>query len=245
MDGFNVIPIESELKKDLGNLNLNKNATNSDIRGTSTIDENEAAQNNNEETTKTSLFSSILFLLGIVSFAGVIGYFIFIILSWQNTLSQIGEYSANLASQKDKIDQKELQDFIDLDKSLKAVKQRLGRHILNTEILKFMNSNLRSSITLTDYNIEAKDTTVELSFNSIASSFKDMAEQTERLFLLKQIGLVQSFSVANISLESDSKKLKFMIRVNFDRLKVSALELSKQMPNQNNVTPTAPSQTQS
>ena len=136
-----------------------------------------------------------------------------------------------MSESKKNIDTNELQNFITLDKSLNAIKQRLSRHILNSEVLKFMNSNLRTSLALTNYSIDVKEQNVEVSFDSVAASLKDMTEQSERLYALKQSGLIKNYSVSGISFEQDFKRTRFNTKVVFDRSKVSALALSSNSKN--------------
>ncbi len=219
MEGFNIIHIESEQKKTAPNFDIRSN---SNVLGSTEPEKPEVVP------PKTStLLSNIFFLLSIISFVGVIGYLGFVIYSWKSNLGEIALFSKSLSEQKDKLNKNELQEFINLDKSLKAVKQRLSKHILNTEVLKFVNSNIRTSIAITDYAIEAKEKSVDVTFNSVATSFKDLAEQTERLYTLKQKGDIQTFTVSNVTIDNDSRKIKFTVRVGLDRSKVSALEVSK------------------
>ena len=231
MDGFNVIPVDIENKiksaQDSANKRVDLNTGSGNSNFINTLNNNtEPETPPKEEVQKSSFLGTIIFLLGFASFLGVVGYFAFIILSWQNTLSQIGDYSAKLSESKKNIDTNELQNFITLDKSLNAIKQRLSRHILNSEVLKFMNSNLRTSLALTNYSIDVKEQNVEVSFDSVAASLKDMTEQSERLYALKQSGLIKNYSVSGISFESDLKRTRFNTKVVFDRSKVSALALS-------------------
>lgn len=221
MDGFNVIPIQSETDKIIP------------VKPEVVVPNNTSFEKKVEKVTPAKNMSSgflsgnFLFLISIFSFLGVFGYFFFLVFTWTQSLDQIGNLAQLMNQQKDKINKDELQDFINTDKVLKAINQRLASHTLNSEILNFMNANLRSNLQVTDYKIENKDREVELNITSISPSFKEISEQSSRLLILRSQGLINNFSFSNLSIESDGKKLRFTTKVTFDRSKVSALAFAK------------------
>jgi hypothetical protein len=102
------------------------------------------------------------------------------------------------------------------------MKSRLSDHILPTFIFSFLNKNMRNTVQVTEYKVENKESGVDVSFQCIAPTFKDMAEQTEKMTELKKSSQIKNFSLSNLFIETDTGKIRFTIKVEFDRSKVSA-----------------------
>jgi hypothetical protein len=141
-------------------------------------------------------------------------------------LEQIGGYSQALTQLNSQIDLTEMKEFQAMDITLKAINGKLGKHVLNTAILAMVNQNIRRSLQVTEYRLDIKETEVEVNISAIAPSFKELAEQTERFFQLKDRGDLKNFTVTDLSLEAETKRVKFSMRLVFDKSKFSALTTS-------------------
>jgi len=211
MDGFNVIPVEKNSPKDIA---VAASAINSPSIEIATDD---------KKATKNSASSSLFFLLSILALLGVILYFGYLVWYRYYMLGQIVYYGEQMTTISKNIDKKEMENFRSIDKVLKTINSKLGKHVLNSQILIFVNNNIRNSLQVTEYLVNVKAEDVEVSVTAIAPTFKDFAEQTEKLFALKEASSIKSFSISNLSFEQDTKRLRFTTRLVFDRSKVSAL----------------------
>ena len=211
MDGFNVIPVDKESFKNT-------------IGQAASLDSSVEILDEEKEKTKLIEASKLswFFVFGIMSIIGVVGYFGFLVFSRIDMLSQIADLSSQLNTVAKNIDVKEMQNFQAMDVTLKTINGKLATHVLNYEILNLVNQNIRNSLQITEYRLDTKDKEVEVNLTAIAPSFKELAEQTEKFFVLKDDGQIKSFSVSNLTFESDTKRLKFNIRIIFDKSKVSA-----------------------
>jgi len=216
MDGFNVIPIDKDLTLP------NSEKTQSNPYQNSNVEIVDEAS----KKAKASEGSSFFLVVSVFVLLGVIGYFLFLVFYRYYLIGQITEYGQNLVELSTTIDKAEMAEFRTIDQRLKAINTKLDRHVLNSEILRFINANIRSNVQVTEYRLDAKDKEVEVTVVAVAPSFKEFAEQTEKLFTLKSNGQIKSFSVSNMSFEADTRRLRFNTRIVFDRTYVSALFLS-------------------
>jgi hypothetical protein len=176
----------------------------------------------NPENPKTLMTESLVKILISLFFIGSLVYCGYLFFLRFDTLTQIEEYSFRLRNVETKISKKEIEEFKYMDTILKSMKSRLSDHILPTFIFSFLNKNMRNTVQVTEYKVENKESGVDVSFQCIAPTFKDMAEQTEKMTELKKSSQIKNFSLSNLFIETDTGKIRFTIKVEFDRSKVSA-----------------------
>jgi uncharacterized OB-fold protein len=70
--------------------------------------------------------------------------------------------------------------------------------------------------------VEVKEKDVDVNIVMTAPSFKELAEQTEKLFYMKEKGEIRSFSVSNLSFESETRRARFSVNIIFDKTKTVA-----------------------
>jgi hypothetical protein len=104
-----------------------------------------------------------------------------------------------------------------MDLSLKAINGKLNNHVLTSFIFSTVNQNIRSSLQVSEYRVDVKEKVVEVNLVAVTPSFKELAEQTEKFFEMKEKGDIQSFSVSNLSFEAETKRAKFSVNIIFDK----------------------------
>jgi hypothetical protein len=68
---------------------------------------------------------------------------------------------------------------------------------------------------------------------SVAQSFRELAEQTEKMADLKLVGAIKDFRVAQMALESDGRKVRYTLNLIFDKNKISVGALAKESGSNN------------
>jgi hypothetical protein len=68
---------------------------------------------------------------------------------------------------------------------------------------------------------------------SVAPSFRELAEQTEKMADLKLVGAIKDFRVAQMALESDGRKVRYTLNLIFDKNKISVGALAKESGSNN------------
>ncbi len=219
MDGFNVIPVDKSIYRPANANNTQEPQTSSvgvnSNFGIEIVDE-EAEKNKPKEGGGVFLLISVLLLL--FSFA----YFGFLIFKRVNSLNKITDYSNQLHELGLSIDKVEMEEFKNMEKSLKFMNGKMANHILNSGIFIFINNNIRNNLQVTDYKIDVKDKTVEADLSSVSPTLKDLTEQSEKLYILKQSGSIKDFNIYNISIEPDTKRVRSSMKLVFEKTKVSA-----------------------
>jgi hypothetical protein len=137
-------------------------------------------------------------------------------------LSQISDYGEKLKELSASIDKNELESYRAMDKTLNAVNSKLSRHIVNSDLISLVNKNIRTNIQVSEYRLEVKEKEVELNLSMISPSFKELAEQSEKILELKDNNQIKSFNVANLSFEQETKKVRFTMRIVFDKTKITS-----------------------
>lgn len=222
MDGFNVIPISNSPGVQSSGSFAAANSSSGPVDvGIEFVDEE-------KEKAKAAAAAGIswAFVFSIIALIGVLGYFGFLVFYRVSMITQIQNYTDQMVTLGKNIDVKEMKDFQAMDITLNTINGKLSNHVLTAQIFSFINQNIRSNLEITDYSLEVKDKTVNVSLVAIAPTFKELAEQTEKLFLLRESGYLQSFSVSNLSFESQTRRLHFTIMISFDKSKVSASALN-------------------
>lgn len=224
MDGFNVIPIDKSISSTPTSI-----STKSSNNGVEII--------RDDAVPVAKAKGGGLFLtLSIFILLGVILYFIYLVYSRFAMLNDINFLGDQLNTIGKNIDKNEMEDFRTMDKKLKTINQKLSRHTLNSQIFIFVNNNIRNTLQITEYRLDVKDKEVEVTLAAIAPSFKEFAEQTEKLFQLKESGSIKSFRISNLSFEADTRRLRFTTSLVFDRALVSAITPVGTSTNPNNIT---------
>lgn len=222
MDGFNTIPIENTNSGTGIPASVQSNIP---IQ-TNPVSSNVEIADSSKKIEKKGGLGSTLFLIAILSIVAVLGYFVFLVFYRISMLNQIVNYGDQMQTISKNIDKAEMEEFRSMDKILKTINEKLGKHVLNSQILIFVNNNIRNTLQITEYRVEVKEKDVDVSLTAIAPSFKEFAEQTEKLFVLKEEGNIKSFNISNMAFESETRRLRFTTRLVFDRSKVSASALS-------------------
>jgi hypothetical protein len=218
MDGFNAIPIQQN--SGFQSQPQAKNPTNSsvsvptDASSIEIIDDSQPKPKSEE--------SSLFLMLSIVVLLGVFGYFGYLVFSRILMLQQITQIGADFEALSTTINKDEIEEFITLDESVKAINSRLDKHILVSNVLSFVNRNIRNNMQVSDYRVSTNGKDVEVVLVNISPSFKELAEQTEKMFELRNQGEIKSFSVSQLSLENDGRKVRFNLNILFDKTKMSA-----------------------
>jgi hypothetical protein len=220
MDGFNVIPVEKENNKPAPQTNSSAMSNRSDnfSAGIEIIDEE-------KEKVKAATDNSkgfLVFILAVFTMIGVLGYFGYLVFARTLMLSQISDYGEKLKELSASIDKNELESYRAMDKTLNAVNSKLSRHIVNSDLISLVNKNIRTNIQVSEYRLEVKEKEVELNLSMISPSFKELAEQSEKILELKDNNQIKSFNVANLSFEQETKKVRFTMRIVFDKTKITS-----------------------
>jgi hypothetical protein len=216
MDGFNVIPIGNDSKKTVlpfSTSNQNQNEPQFEV-----IDE----EKEKEKTLKTERSGSLFLILAYMFLLGVVGYFVFLVFYRMDLLNQISVMSQSLKNITQNIDKKEMEEFAAMDSSLKSMEGKLSKHVLVSNVIYTVNQNIRNTLQVSEYRVEVKEKDVDVNIVMTAPSFKELAEQTEKLFYMKEKGEIRSFSVSNLSFESETRRARFSVNIIFDKTKTVA-----------------------
>lgn len=222
MDGFNVIPLDKENFKDV----IPTSPKVAPKQGNTFDSSFEIIDEEKKENVITKSGGSFLYIVSVLSLVGVFVYFGFLVFYRLNILAQISAYGEQIRSISSSIDRKELEDFKVMDKTLKSINEKLGRHVLSSQVLLLVNKNIRTSLQVSEYKVDVKDKEVLVTLTSVAPTFREFAEQTEKFFAMKTEGRIKSFSVSNMSFESDTRRLRFTTQIVFDRNSMSALSVA-------------------
>lgn len=226
MDGFNVIPVDKGGFKGgvVPNPGSNSAPVLSPIDTSFEIVDEEQQAALDRKANGVSWF----FVLSIVTLIGTLGYFVFLVIYRVSMLQEVGAYSVELRNIRNNIDLKEMKEFQDMDTSLKAINGRLSKHALNSRIMRVVNSSIRNTLQVSEYRIDTKEKNVEVNLTAVAPSFKELAEQTEKFYDLKSQGIIQSFAVSSLNFENETRRMKFSVRLIFDKNKVTAASVNAQ-----------------
>jgi hypothetical protein len=153
---------------------------------------------------------------------GVVGYFVFLVFYRMDLLNQISVMSQSLKNITQNIDKKEMEEFAAMDSSLKSMEGKLSKHVLVSNVIYTVNQNIRNTLQVSEYRVEVKEKDVDVNIVMTAPSFKELAEQTEKLFYMKEKGEIRSFSVSNLSFESETRRARFSVNIIFDKTKTVA-----------------------
>jgi hypothetical protein len=219
MDGFNVISVAS---------NTSAPGQTAPVESAIEIIDEEKARAKAEPTS----LDVWLFWLSILFLISTLGYTAFMFVSRVSTVNQIIAYSEQIAGIGKNIDIKEIQDFQAMDNTLKIINTRLASHVMSSDVLYFVNQNIRKTLQITEYRFDTRPNEVEINLSAIAPSFRELAEQTEKFYVQKESGNIKSFAVTNLSFEAETKRVKFTLRIIFDRSKVNAVALTNSYDSQ-------------
>jgi hypothetical protein len=220
MDGFNVIPVEKENSKLTPQMPQSAMSSRSDnfSAGIEIVDEE-------KEKIKAAIESSRdfwVFLLSIFAMVAVLGFFGYLVFYRTLMLSQISDYGDKLKELSASINKDELESYRTMDNTLNAVNSKLSKHVVSSDLISLVNRNIRTSIQVSEYRLEVKEKEVEMNLTMISPSFKELAEQSEKFLELKNSGMIKSFNVANLSFEQETRKVRFSMRIVFDKTKITS-----------------------
>jgi uncharacterized protein Yka (UPF0111/DUF47 family) len=153
---------------------------------------------------------------------GVILYTAYLVFMRFYILNQISSVSSELQAIEQSVDKGSIETLKTVDQRLQMIKSRLSRHVLSGVVLDTINQYIRTTAQISEYKVETTDTELFVFLSEITPTFKDMAEQTEKLFDLKNTGIIKSFSITNLSYEQDTKRIRFTIKLVLDKTKYSA-----------------------
>lgn len=229
MDGFNSIPIDNNAWKSTSdNSSLSGASQNTKDLVGNTDKDIEITDETKKENKKNPL--AFLFPLSILCFLGVLLYFFYLVFLRWSTLQKVAILSEDFTALSRNINKDEIEDFIILDKSLKSISQKLSEHNHVSEVLDTVNRNIRTNIQVSDYRLETKGNEVSVGLTVVAPSFRELAEQTEKLSELKSSGQIKGFTVQQMALESDGRRVRFVLNIVFE--KRSVLMTSAAVPEQ-------------
>lgn len=234
MDGFNSIPIQNSAANS-GNMSTMQNiptnfeaATYKDnLMGGS--DGIEILDESSKQRQKNSF--GLLLPLSIFALCSSFGYFGYLVFNRIVSLEKIVLVSEQFQVLSRNISKNEIDNFLALDNSLKAIKQKIGGHTQLGGVLAFVNKNIRSSVQINDYRIESREKEVAVGLSSIAPTFRELAEQTEKMGELKASGAIKDFSITQMALESDGRRIRFTLNLIFDKSKISVAAIAFQNQN--------------
>jgi len=241
MDGFTLIPKRNKTNADINSVSLVDAAPEYKEQEKQTYNPNKIMENvgninlaidNNglpidlsekvvtEKDVKSSssmLDGGLLLFVSILLFLGALVYSGYLVFLRQIYVAQIEDYSFKIKSLESKINRSEIEDFKNMDEILKSLRGRIDKHILSNQVFAFINQNMRTTLQVTEYKVDPEpEGGVAVSFSCIVPNFKDMAEQTEKMVELQKSKLIKRFNISNLSLEQDSSKVRFTLRVVFD-----------------------------
>ncbi len=226
MDGFTSIPIQSagtQAQKE--NPPVFSSAPYKDNAVTEK-DGIQIAEDTGNKKEKSS--HSMLLSLSIISLLCVLGYFGYLVFLRIFTIEKISVLTDQFQVLSKNINKNDLDNFLAMDSSLKAINQKLQQHTQVGPVLAFVNRNIRSNVLVTDYAVDSQETLVVVTLASVAPTFKELAEQTEKMGELKITGAIKDFQISQMSLESDGRRVRFRLSVTFDKSKISVAALSAQ-----------------
>jgi hypothetical protein len=172
------------------------------------------------ETKKSDLeilsWTAYAVVTGVILYTGYLVFMRFYI------LNQISSVSAELQTIEQSVDKGSIETLKTVDQRLQMIKTRLSRHVLSGVVLDTINQYIRTTAQISEYKIETTETELTVSLSEITPTFKDMAEQTEKLFDLKNTGIIKSFTITNLSYEQDTRRVRFTIKLVLDKTKYSA-----------------------
>jgi hypothetical protein len=212
MEGFNIIPKESTTPAS----SVNKLV----VPPVKVGAELGATVKSATETKKSDL--QLLSWTAYAVVVGVILYTTYLVFMRFYILNQISSVSAELQTIEQSVDKGSIETLKTVDKRLQMIKTRLSRHVLSGVVLDTINQYIRTTAQVSEYKIETTETELTVSLSEITPTFKDMAEQTEKLFDLKNTGIIKSFTITNLSYEQDTRRVRFTIKLVLDKTKYSA-----------------------
>lgn len=236
MDGFTSIPIQNA-SANSGNLSSMQSIQTgfvTDPYKDNQVDSSDGIEivDNTPKKKETGSFGFMLPLSILTLFASF-GYFGYLVFNRFVTIEKIAVLSEQFQVLSGNINTNEIEEFIALDNSLKAINQKIGSHTQLGGIFAFVNKNIRSSVQVNDYRIESREKEVVVGLTSIAPTFRELAEQTEKMAELKTSGAIKDFNVTQMSLESDGRRVRYVLNLTFDKTKISVGALTAQNVIQN------------
>lgn len=228
MDGFTSIPIQSAGTGGAGNSggisgmgNIPTSFSSAPYKD-SAVGGNDGIEIVDDSAPKKEKVSfGFIFPLSILSLIAVFGYFGYLVFIRFVTLEKMTLLSEQFQVLASNINKSEIDEFLALDNSLKSVKQKLATHTQLAGILSFVNKNIRSNVQINDYRIDSREKEVVVGLSSVAPTFRELAEQTEKMAELKQTGAIKDFTVTQMSLESDGRRIRYTLNLIFDKSKIS------------------------
>ena len=231
MDGFTSIPIQNA-----GTSSANVSA----IQNISTAFESAPYKDNavgindgieivdNMAAKKEKVSFGFLLPLSILVMLVSFGYFAYLVFNRFTTIEKIALISEQFQVLSGSINKNEIEEFLALDNSLKAIKQKIGGHTQLGGVLAFVNKNIRSTVQINDYRIESREKEVVVGLSSVAPTFRELAEQTEKMVELKTFGTIKDFNITQMSLESDGRRVRYTLNLVFDKTKISVVAADTQ-----------------
>jgi len=231
MDGFTSIPIQNTAVSPSGQSGSQNSSTSFDtapykdnaVGGNDGIEIMDGSNNQREQTS-----FGFLLPLSVLTLFLSFGYFGYLVFDRFVTIEKIALLSEQFQVLSSNINKNEIDEFLALDNSLKAIKQKIGGHTQLAGILAFVNKNIRSNVQISDYRIESREKEVSVGLSSIAPTFRELAEQTEKMAELKTTGAIKDFSITQMALESDGRRIRYTLNLIFDKSKISAAALAAQ-----------------
>lgn len=165
----------------------------------------------------------VVWWLMIVSVVAAVGYIGYVVTLRFLTLSQIAGVSQELTQLQASFNKNEIADLKTVDQRLKLINSRLGNHILTAAVFDTINQHIRTTTQVSEYKVAVTESELNVSLSAIAPTFKDMAEQTERLFVMKDQNLIKSFTITNLAYEQDTRRVRFTVKLILDKSRYSAL----------------------
>lgn len=217
MDGFNVIPVDKGSSPGVIPPTPTIGTQLPSDVGFEIVDEAKEAERKVEATS-----GGWIFALSIITLIGVILYFIFLVIYRISLLTDIELYGQEMKKVGENIDKKEMKEFQAMDSTLQTIDSRLQKHILSYQILNLINSNLRSNLQVTEYKLDVREKDIEVNLTVVSPSAKELAEQTEKFYQMKEKGEIVNYSVSNMSIEPETRRVKFSAKVSFSKDKVNA-----------------------
>lgn len=157
--------------------------------------------------------------------AGAIGYIGYLVAMRFIILSKISGVSQELVQMQASFNRNEIEDLKTVDQRLKVINSRLSTHVLVASVFETINQHIRNTTQISEYKISTSDADVNVTLSAIAPTFKDMAEQTERLFIMKDQNLIKGFAITNLAYEQDTHKVRFTVKLVLAKNKYSALNM--------------------
>jgi hypothetical protein len=174
--------------------------------------------------------ADIIFWVTILAVVAALGFVVYVVAMRFILLSQITGVSQELQQFQASINKSQIEDLKTVDQRLRMINSRLSSHILSAVVLDNVNKQLRNSTQISEYKIDVTDNDLQVTLAIIAPTFKDMAEQTEKLFEAKDQGLIKNFAITNMAYEQDTRRVRFTLKLSLDKLKYSAagIKITKQ-----------------